>query len=447
MLAHQFALDLRTPADHADFLGEAPASSKRIVWTPQQDKPHWHKVSQEELRDALAAYVDQPDIYITPHDFHGWRVVKNAAGLHSFYVDIDAHNTKGAVDAGKMAAIAISRIEAARLPEPNAIIYTGRGIHLYWLIARTSAAALPRWQACQRELVRILEADRQSADVTRVLRVVGTINSKNGRKVTAETLHRDRYSFDWLADQILPISRDELRELRQQRGQVRDLRAALAEQGNVRTAPLTVQGSIYQRWYLVYQDLWKIVNHHKWCGGQGVPEGNRDRLLFHMANALSWFTVSDALDNEIHSLARKIVPTLSEKEASGYCGSVIRRARADAVKDDGHRYKYKRSTLWERLGDLVPSELLPKLRAIVPDEVKAEREKARQKTRDRVAEGRYSVDRQAYLDGVNQRKAEAQALAEQGIKPAEIARRLGVDRATVSRYLKAVKCCKSAPLV
>lgn len=440
--AHQFALDLRTPADHADFLGEAPERSKRIIWTPQRDKPHWHTVSQAELREALAAYVDQPDIYITPNEFKGWRIVRNAAALHSFYVDIDTPKGEKP-DPARMASQAISRIEAAAIPTPNAIIYTGRGVHLYWLIERTSAAALPRWQSCERELIRILQGDKQVADVTRVLRVIGTINSKNGRKVTAETLHRDRYSFDWLADQILPHTREEIRELREQRATVRDLRARLAETGQ----PRIVAGSIYQRWYLVYQDLWRIVQHHKWAGGQGVTEGNRDRVLFHMANALSWFTVSDALDSEISSLARKIVPTLKESEAMAYCGSVLRRARLDAEKDEGRRYKYKRATLWAQLGDLVPPELLPKLRAIIPDETKAEREKERQKARNRVAEGRYQLDRQTYLAGAEQRRETALLLRAQGKKWAEIGAVLGVS-ATAARLLASrEKAFKSAPLV
>lgn len=442
LTAHQFSLDLRTPADHAEFLGAASGASKRIVWTPST-APQWHKVSQAELREALAAYVDQPDVYITPNEFKGWRMVKNAAGLHSFFVDIDAHGDEKP-DPMRMAAQAISRIEAAAIPTPNAIIYTGRGVHLYWLIERTSAAALPRWQACQRELIRILHGDKQAADVTRVLRVVGTINSKTGRRVTAEMLHRDRYGFDWLADQILPNTREEIRELRQQRAIVRDLRAKQAEQGR-KTAR---SGSIYDRWHLVYSDLWKIAQHHQWTGGNGVTEGNRDRVLFHMANALSWFTVSDALDVEIAQLARKIVPTLKESEAMAYCGSVLRRAKADAKKDDGKRYKYKRSTLWQQLGDLVPPELLPKLRAIIPDETKAEREKERQKARNRVVEGRYTQDRATYLATAGQRRAAARLLAAQGKSLREIAAEMGVSKSVVGVWLADdVKCPKSAPLV
>ena len=95
----------------------------------------------------------------------------------------------------------------------------------------------------------------------------------------------------------------------------------------------------------------------------------------------------------------------------------------------------------------MPPELLPKLRAIIPDETKAEREKERQKARNRVAEGRYQLDRQTYLVGAEQRRETALLLREQGKKWAEIGAVLGVS-ATAARLLASrEKAFKSAPLV
>jgi hypothetical protein len=73
-------------------------------------------------------------------------------------------------------------------------------------------AALPRWQACQRVLVKALQGDKMSADATRVLRVIGTVNSKTKSVVKAEMLNPQRYDFDWLCDQILPVERAKLRD-------------------------------------------------------------------------------------------------------------------------------------------------------------------------------------------------------------------------------------------
>jgi hypothetical protein len=49
------------------------------------------------------------------------------------------------------------------------------------------------------------------------------------------------------------------------------------------------------------------------------------------------------------------------------------------------RYRFRRQTLYDWIGDLIPDGLLPEMRAIVPDEEVRRRDKAR----DRVKEGRY----------------------------------------------------------
>ncbi|MFX6063329.1 hypothetical protein ABTF18_19120, partial [Acinetobacter baumannii] len=79
-------------------------------------------------------------------------------------------------------------------------------------------------------------------------------------------------------------------------------------------------GSIYARWYLVYQDLLIIIECQVALNkkGPGLPAGMRDLLLYHLANALSWFTISDALENEVAECARKFTPSLSHQEALSY---------------------------------------------------------------------------------------------------------------------------------
>lgn len=60
-------------------------------------------------------------------------------------------------------------------------------------------------------------------DAARVLRLIGTINSKTGSVVEALTSAEDPWPFDRLADEILPLTR----------AQIRDLRVARALRGKV----------------------------------------------------------------------------------------------------------------------------------------------------------------------------------------------------------------------
>lgn len=428
--ARQLKLDLRSAADHYDLIAHSQQRDI-IAWTPQNGDKQWHRLNLEVARDKLSAWTNEPDIYVTPNEFNGWRLIKLGHGLNALYADIDAHNEEKP-DLARLASVAISRCETAGIPTPNFIVYTGRGVHLYWLIDRIPFAALPRWQACQQQLVKLLQADRRAADSTRVLRVIGSVNSKTKSLVSAEMLNPKRYNFDWLADQVLPLPRAE----------IRDIRAARARRGDTMPRPKAT-GSIYDRWNLVYRDLQTICNHH-WFGG--VKEGHRDAMLHLMATSLSWFTQSDALEAEILETAREWMPTLSAREVASYTSSVVARAKDDAASGADPeawqwgkgRYRYKRMTIVESLGDLITPELIPQLRAIVPDEVirhrKTERERARKH-----ATGEVKVSRDEYLAPVAERRKEAQRLKAEGLSVRAIATSMGVSPSMVSRYLNDAK--------
>lgn len=437
-MSAQLKLPLRLPAEHYDLV--SPFQKRELVaYTPQQAKS-WHVLNREVARDTLSRWVGEPDVYITPNEFYHWRRINNAAALNALYVDIDAHQGQDIV---RLVTNALSAIDAAKIPEPNCIVYTGRGAHLYWLIERTSAQALPRWQACQRRLVEVCHGDRMSADATRVLRVVGTINSKaENFKCSAEPIHSIRHEFGWLADQILAFTRAEIRDIRAARA----VRQAKTPAINV--VRHTKPGSIYQRWYLVYKDLHAIVNHHNWAQ-EGIAAGQRNTVLFHMANALSWFTISDSLEHEIVAVARQLTPSLTTTEAKGYCSSVIRRARETTSTGQEKRYHYKRETLYAQLAPLIPAELLPQLRAIVPNDLAAERKREsnrKNKQKHRSAAG--AVTRSAYLKQGDEKRQKAHQMRQQGLTVRAIAAQLEISVGAVSGYLQeTLPCSKSVLLV
>lgn len=429
--AVQLRLDLRTSADHYDWLA---ASQQRdmIAWTPSAEGRKWHALDLERARDQLSRWTGEPDIYLTPNEFNHWRLIKLGHGLNALYVDIDAHG-EAEPDLMRMAATAIGRVDAMALPSPNFIVYTGRGIHLYWLIHRVPFAALPRWQACQRVLVKALQGDKMSADATRVLRVIGTVNSKTKSVVKAEMLNPQRYDFDWLCDQILPVERAKLRDLRAERAR---------RGGELASAPRRIVGTIYDRWYLVYRDLCQICDYH-WFGG--VEAGQRDTMLHLMATSLSWFTQGDALEAEIQQTARRFMPSLTPQEVRSYTGSVLTRARHDADNEVGpaewewgkSRYRYKRETIYNLLESWIAPhpDLAEKLRAIVTDEVIRERKTEREKARKHAA-GERKQTRDAYLAPAQERRSQALALRAEGLSVRKIAERLAVSVSTVSSYLK-----------
>lgn len=67
--------------------------------------------------------------------------------------------------------------------------------------------------------------------------------------------------------------------------------------------------------------------------------------VFYIVNALSWFTLFEALENEIKAVARQITPSLTADQARSYCSSVLWRAVGTSEKGSEQRYYYKRETL------------------------------------------------------------------------------------------------------
>ena len=393
-----------------------------VGWRPKY-QPAWFKFNREVAQQVLSRWTEQPDVFFTPNIFWGWRLTRLLAELNAFYVDFDFHH-KRKVDFPREVAAVMQKIWELHWPEPNFIVYTGRGFHVYWLIEPAPAGALPRWQAAQRHIIKTLGGDRMAADVTRLMRVVGSTNSKaQNVRVMGEWLHGTRYNFDWFCDEVLPHTRAE----------IRDIRAARAKSQAERQAstPKNVTGSIFQRWYVVYQDLNRILNHH-WFGG--VEPGYRDHMLFHLANSLSWFTVADALPDEIIAVQRTWIPDLTKKEALSYCTSVINRARASQQEGVEARYKYRRQTLWEQLEPVIPDDLLPSMRAIIPDDLAQQREAERQAQRCRVKEGRWQKAR-AKGDNLKNRNRKIRKLASQGFSQQYVAEQVGVSQQTVSNVL------------
>jgi hypothetical protein len=121
--------------------------------------------------------------YISPNN----RTAANAAGAYVFIADIDCSVDKANAGRGyRTIGDAVKELrlfcQRAKIPEPSFIIFSGSGIHAYWVLAQF----LPReqWQAYARKLKRLMKKcglladDTRTADIASVLRVPGTLNYK-----------------------------------------------------------------------------------------------------------------------------------------------------------------------------------------------------------------------------------------------------------------------------
>ena len=85
--------------------------------------------------------------------------------------------------------------------QPSITVNSGRGVHAYWLLVQPIDA--PTAADLQRRWVARCGADHCATDLARILRVPGTINTKNGATVTVTGWQPSRrYSADELEEAI-----------------------------------------------------------------------------------------------------------------------------------------------------------------------------------------------------------------------------------------------------
>lgn len=159
----------------------------------------------EDLVEHLSDFIGE-NVYYSQNTFYKpQRRIENIRQLRSLYVDVDFY-TK---DLNRNWIIARLEHDFFRqsIPEPNLIIFSGRGLVLVWLIEPVPHQALPLWQAVQNYLTKELAqigADQKCTDAARVFRLSGTVNSKNGATVHAEYRHSYKYELRDIQSEYLP---------------------------------------------------------------------------------------------------------------------------------------------------------------------------------------------------------------------------------------------------
>jgi hypothetical protein len=159
----------------------------------------------KQVASELSVWLGE-NVYFSQNTFYKpQRRIENLRQLRALYVDVDCYHLN--YDPHWVVGKLNLEVFQQSVPVPNFIIYSGRGIVCIWLIEPVPYQALPLWKAVQNYFYKQLEyvgADKKSIDSTRVFRVSGSINSKNGKEVVMEYRHDYRYSLRDLQAEYLP---------------------------------------------------------------------------------------------------------------------------------------------------------------------------------------------------------------------------------------------------
>lgn len=159
------------------------------------------------LRTIVEEVEGEKDIYISSNTYYKpKRSTSYIRQFRALYIDLDLKKY------GKSEAVYIiyDLVNQNKIPTPSMIVDSGRGIHLYWRIRNAPYGAIHTWQELEDYLynqLKVLGADIQATDSSRVLRLPNTVNSRINEKCKVLIINDDiEYSMYDLREEFLNYS-------------------------------------------------------------------------------------------------------------------------------------------------------------------------------------------------------------------------------------------------
>lgn len=364
----------------------------------------WH-YKREDLLERTEDIINDINSYVSQNTFYKpQRRIENVKELRAVYIDIDCYNSKYTKEAVKY--FLENDFYGSKIPRPNYLIDSGRGLYYIILIKSVPSMAMPLWYAVQRYLYNNLKsfgADANALDPTRVLRIVGTLNSKSGTCVKVLDAYDYEYSLREIQEDYLP----EVSKKKKSKGRPKKM------------------VSLFNEYSLYYS---RIVDISKICELRNYDvEGHREVILFLYRYFSACFTedTDEALKRalELNAMFIKPLPV----------NEVIRDTNSATKAYENRLYKYTNAKLIQILDITLDEQQY--LKTIISGKEKyrrcAEEKKAKQKAKRRNENG-LTKKQQEMIDI----KAKVEELKLEGLSLRMIADKLDMSLGKVQRVLK-----------
>ena len=393
---------------------------------------HSKNYKKIKLKDAIEKYEGLKDIFITPNTtYNGKRLVKNIRQFRALYIDIDNRDWSF----NDIVVEVWDLVNREEIPQPTMVINSGRGVHLYWRIANAPYQALITWQELEDYLYQQLKdlgADNRATDAARVLRLPGTINSKNNAECEIALIDEDTtYSMYKLREEYLKwkpkafktIETTEIINNKQVKHTVMQFFTSYSLHIARAEDILTI---CKLRNYNVTGCRNMII--HCYAYWLGVTTRDKDTLEEEVRELNSKFTMS-LKDSEVKAILRCVPKAIDKFIAyeQGLRSGEVKRV-SKGMRDKGG-YWYRNETLIERLG--ITQEEEKHLKTIV-----SKKEKYRRCSEDK-------RDKRRNENGLTKREEKKQVLfkavkelVNKGLSNKTIAIKLNLSVRQVQRYKK-----------
>ena len=299
------------------------------------------------------------DFYITQSVFDGKSRKKiNLKYFNHAWVDIDYYNVPVLLGLSKDQVVGqiIDFIRDEAIPFPTSIIDSGKGIYLKWAFSSyIQKQAGRKLEALNKALIKKFShfgADPVAFDVSRVLRVVGSINTKTGTAVRIIHQTSEFHDFEMFCDEVFePYEASS----EAKRCEVVSYKSEKAKRRVISAGNFTRQDFAWK----VLCDIESLIKAR--FGGATVPERYRDLYGFTGACQIATALADDkAVDvkQEILTWAKQwLACSYVDDEFQHYLSSLLdrvsRHRRGEKVEFRGKLitpvYTYKKDTLIDKL--------------------------------------------------------------------------------------------------
>lgn len=370
------------PSDHIRFLHGTTfrdKSSTRYAGLRQlgeQQSELWQyralKLDTTNLLKGSHTLLGQEQTYITQADFKrsSDKLTRNKCthdqlrSIGTIFVDVDIYQsglstTIQGLSPDEIADKICAHLAEFGIPKP-VVIFSGRGLYLYWALEKRfllhHESQRQRWEQVQGRIVSLLThygADPAVRDLTRVLRLVGTVNPKSGERVKVLRDDGKYHSFESLENLIKHLP-NQLPPLKVTQSRLYgDPKKALqsstwtANQEKVNSFRIIIsklkgrfginsktppsKRSVAHRYYRVFLDLCTLAVLRK-----GVAHGWRNNFVFWGVNCLFLARMIEVKDIP---WASELLASICEDNYNTYDNSCLSTLIARASNDEAVRKK------------------------------------------------------------------------------------------------------------
>ena len=242
-------------------------------------KNKWQQYYFEGIEDVSINLSDK-DVYISQNTFSSRsRKLIHLKELKALYIDIDCYNKNLTKEAVKFF---LENDLYGQIPIPNMLIDSGRGLYYIIFLENTKAEDLPKWQLIEKYLYEKLKkfgADSKCLDATRVLRITGSINSKNNSLVKVIDSYNYKYTLDEIIENYIPEIKEDRKEKQKPKG---------VKKKKGRKKKFVSLFTLYNLYYTRYTDIKKLVEIRN-----GEMTGYREVTLFLLRYFLNVYLSDD----------------------------------------------------------------------------------------------------------------------------------------------------------